>query len=157
MRYQSHFQFCEWLSFQLEATSEVAGLLWPHRTSSPGGGVWLLCGQEELGVHLHHRWGRVSIETLSFFSSTSKILWCGATVSHFISLNQLILVSMNLRYLPTSWYNIVLNSWKLYVLLHKTLNPSKWNPDLCLSIIHLFKSQISYQWSLKNISCIKIQ
>lgn len=41
-----------------------------------------------------------------YFSSSPKILSCGATVSHFISLNKLILILMNLRYLPTSWCNI---------------------------------------------------
>lgn len=73
-----------------------------------------------------------------YFSSSPKILSCGATVSHFISLNQLILILMNLRYLPTSWCNIlhVLNSWKLYVLLYKTLNSSKWSSDLCFTWIY---------------------
>lgn len=84
MRYQRHFQFCGRLSFQLEAASEIVGLLWPHRTSSPGWGVWLLCGQEELGVHLHHWRGRVSFWGLFFFiNSVNPLMWSNNFLFHF--------------------------------------------------------------------------
>ena len=59
----------ETLWFQFEKASEIASLLQSQRTCAPGRGVWVCCGQKELGLHLHHRRGRVSCSDVQLFAS----------------------------------------------------------------------------------------